>query len=123
MSALKTAIDQARGEAQGLHRRVDATTAKNHAAIRSDLESVRGEAKNLAATLKTLSQSQLADARQHLIDAYESIHEFDQATMDLESATYEDLKEKNRTALHHLRSAISSLGRAVVAQRATVSRN
>ena len=122
-SAVKASLDNARSEAQSLHKQIDANTAKDHAAMRSALESVRGEVKKLGATIKTLNQAQLADTRQHVIDAYESIHAFDQATMDLESASYEDLKAKNTIALNKVRTAVQSLGRAVAAQRASVPRN
>ena len=49
--SIKEAVDEARSEAQELHRRIEASTTKNHDAIRAELDNTAFKAKELAASV------------------------------------------------------------------------
>ncbi|MGP6159949.1 MAG: hypothetical protein ACLPYS_21045 [Vulcanimicrobiaceae bacterium] len=49
MSEIKDALERARSETQGLHTRIEASSAKDHATLRADVEHVAAQAKKLAA--------------------------------------------------------------------------
>ena len=120
---IKSAINQARSDAQGLHKKIDAFTAKDQAATRADLEKFAAEAQKLAASLKTLSDTQRADAKQHVKDAVKNLEDAAQRGKDIAAANATELKQKNSAMLDRTRAAIQSLSRAVAAQRSGISRN
>jgi hypothetical protein len=117
VSNLKEALDKARSETQDLHKRIDATTAKDHAAIRADVEVSADKAKQLAASLKTIVDGQRADAKKHIEDAASQLEDAAKHARDLAKASDAQLKERNRAMLGKVRDAAESLSQAVASER------
>ena len=118
MSTIDKALEQARKDAQALHKKIQATTSKNHAAIRSDLEASADAASVLALSLETLAQSQQADTKQHLRDAARVLAAVAKDAKTAGSASEADLKAKNAAMLQKVRSATQKLSQAVAQKRA-----
>lgn len=109
----------ARSDAQALHANIQASTIKDHTAIRANARSVAAVARELAASLKTLAESQQADAKQHLRDAASVLEKAAQDATKLESAEDADVKARNIAALQQARAATQKLSKAVAAKRAS----
>lgn len=118
MSKLTDAVEEARGDAQALHKKI--TTAKDHAVIRANARTVAVEAAELARAVKGLVESQGADAKQHLKDAASSLQAAATNAQDLVNASDADVKANNLAALGRLRSATQKLSLAVAARRASL---
>lgn len=122
-TTMKTALDQARSDAQSLHKRIDDFTAKDRAATKADFEKAGADARKLAATLKTLSETQKADAKQHLKDAATRLEDAANHAKDIAAASEADIKQKNAAMLDRTRAAVQSVSRAIAAQRPKISKN
>ena len=116
-------LQKARKDGQALHEKIAATTAKNHAAIRAELESAAADAKKLGDSLRTLANGQRADAKQHLQNA---ATRFEQASADakaISAAGEQQLRAANQAMLGHARTALLNLSHAVASARSAVSKN
>ena len=122
-TATKSPIDQARSDAQELHKKIEAFTAKDRAATRADFEKIGAEAQRMAASLKALSETQRADAKQHLKDAIARLEDAAKRAKEAAGANDAELKQKNSAMLDRVRAAVQSLSRTVAAQRSGISKN
>lgn len=120
MNKVTDAVEEARSDAQALHKRIAGTTSKNHAAIRANARTVADEASELARTLAELIESQRAEAKQHLKDAASSLKAAATDAQGLVNASDADLKAKNVAVLGRVRSATQQLSQAVAAKRASL---
>jgi hypothetical protein len=116
---MKDALDRARSEAQELHKRIEADTAKDHAALRTDLQSVESEIQKLAASVKTLGEGQRADAKQHLKDAASQLEDAAKHVLDVAGASEVRLKQTHLALLTKIRDAIQSLSQAIASDRSS----
>lgn len=123
MSQLTDALEEARSNAQALHKKIQGTTAKDHASIRANARSVDAEALELARSIKSLLDSQRADAKQHLKDAVSELEAASKDAQAITTASGTELKPKNTEALAHVRSAAQHISQAVAAQRASLVRS
>jgi hypothetical protein len=121
VSNINETLDEARSEAQDLHKRIDATTAKDHAAIRADVKDSAEKAKQLAASLKSIVDGQRADAKRHIEDAASQLEDAAKHAREIESASDAQLKERNKAMLSKVRNAAESLSQAVASERAKVA--
>jgi len=119
----KDAVQKAREDAQALHQKLAAATAKNHAAIRADLENAAAEAKKLGESLTTLAESQRADAKQHLKNAGERLAQASVSAKAINTATEQQIQAANRAMIDHTRDALLNLSHAVASARRAVSKN
>jgi hypothetical protein len=117
MSDLKDALARARSEAQDLHKKIQATTDQNNAAIRTDLQNAGQAAQNLAANLKTAIAGQRGDAVDHVKNAAAQLEDAAKHARDLTGATAEQIKQQNRAMLDNVRDSLQNLSEAVAAQR------
>lgn len=122
MSTMKDALDKARGEAQDLYKSIAGTTAKDHAVIRADIQNAGAQAHQLAASLKTVAESQQADAKQHVKDAAAQLEDAAKHAHDLTSASEAQLKETNALMLSKARDAIQNLSHAVAERRSKAAK-
>jgi hypothetical protein len=117
LSKVKDAIDQVRGETQDLYKTIEASTTKNHAAIRTDLQDVATQAQRLASSLKTISNDQRTDTKQHLEHAASLLEAAAADAKTVATATNADLREMNVAMLERTRDAVGSVSRAVASKR------
>jgi len=115
----KDALARARGEAQDLHRKIEASTAKNHAVIRTDVQNAALQAQALAASLKTVAEAQRTDAKQHLKDAASQLEAAGKVARDVAGASEAQLKQTNRAMLGKVRASLENLSQAVASQRSS----
>jgi len=117
LSTVDKALEHARKDAQALHKKIQATTAKDHAAIRANLQSSADAASVLALSLKTLAQSQQADTKQHLRDAATVLETAAKDAQAAGSASEATIKVKNTAMLARIRSATQQLSHALAEKR------
>ena len=122
MTNIKDALDRARSDAQDLHKKLEANTAKDHAALRADVENAAAQAQKLAASLRTAVEGQRADAKQHLEDAAAQLEDAAKHVRDAAGASEAQLKQTNRAMLAKTRVALQSLSRAVASLRPTTAK-
>lgn len=122
VSKVRDAVEEARSDAQALHKKILGTTAKDHAAIRASARSVATEASELARAIRGLLENQQADAKQHLKDAASSLDAAATDAQYLANASGADVKARNLAALGRVRSATQELSQAVAAKRASLIR-
>lgn len=122
MSDFKEVLDRARTEAQELHKKIEASTAKNHAALRTDIANAAAQAQKLADSLKTVAQGQRDDAKQHLKDAVSQLEDVAKHAHAVADANETQLKETNRAILQKTRDAAASLSHAIAEQRSAVAK-
>ncbi|MBV8596078.1 MAG: hypothetical protein JOZ50_07465 [Candidatus Eremiobacteraeota bacterium] len=122
-TTVKSAVDQARSDAQALHKKLEDNKTHDQAAIRASLENVHSEAKKLVLSLRPVVEAMYADDRRLVTDAITSLETLAHSTKDLASASNEELKVKNQAAIDRLRIAMQKLSRAVAAQRKAISKN
>ena len=77
----------------------------------------------MAASLKALSETQRADAKQHLKDAIARLEDAAKRAKEAAGANDAELKQKNSAMLDRVRAAVQSLSRTVAAQRSGISKN
>jgi hypothetical protein len=121
VSNINVTLDKARSEAQDLHKRIDATTAKDHAAIRADVKDSAEKAQQLAASLKTIVDGRRADAKRHIEDAASQLEDAAKHAREIASASDAQLKERNKAMLSKVRNAAESLSQAVASERAKLA--
>ncbi len=115
MSKVLTSIEQVRDSARMLHQRIE--TAKDHAAIRGDLQTVAGAARELAVALQTLSKAQAADAKNHLDHAATLLQAAALTAKAASDSAQNDPKPVRTALLNSARGALQSISLAVAAQR------
>ncbi|MBV8345664.1 MAG: hypothetical protein JO190_11845 [Candidatus Eremiobacteraeota bacterium] len=116
MSKVTDALEEARSDAQALHRKL--ATAKDHAAIRANARVVAAEAVVLAHSVKALLDSQHADAKHHLHDAASALESASKEAKEAAGASDAQLKEKSSAMRARVRAAVALLSLAVAAKRA-----
>ena len=116
MSKVLTSIEEARDAARLFHQRIE--TAKDHAAIRGDLQTFARAARELAVTLQTLSKAQAADAKNHLDHAATLLQAAALTAKEASVSAQNDSKPVRTALLNSARSALQSLSLAVAARRA-----
>jgi ketosteroid isomerase-like protein len=119
MNNVNDAIQKARAEAQDLHKKIEASTTKNHAAMRADLQNLAVQAVQLGSSVKTLADSQRADAKQHLKDAAASLEDAAKHAKSVASAGDAEIKGAAQATLSRAREAVQSLSEAVASKRTT----
>jgi hypothetical protein len=119
MNNVNDAIQKARAEAQDLHKKIEASTTKNHAALRADLLNLAVQADQLRSSVKTLADGQRADAKQHLKDAAASLEDAAKNAKSVASAGDAQIKGAAQAALSRARDAVQSLSEAVASKRTT----
>ncbi len=117
MTTITDALGRARSEAQELHKQIEANTAKNHAALKADIQEAGVRAKQLASSLKATADGQRADAKHHVKDAISKLEDLAKHAHDVASAGEAQLKEKNLAMLEQAGSALRSLSQALAADR------
>jgi hypothetical protein len=122
MTNTSDALTRARGDAQALHRQIEAATAKNSEAVRGDLQQAGTKAQQLAASLKTAAESQRNDARQHLKSAATQLEDAGKRATGLAAATQSQIKDANRAMLGKVRDAVQNISHAISSQRATTAK-
>ena len=122
MSATQDALDRARSEAQDLHKKLEASTAKDHAALRADVEHAAAQAKNVAESLKAVGEGQRADAKQHVQDAIAHLEDAAKHVRDVAGASEAELEKTNLAILEKTRKALQSLSEAVASQRSSTAK-
>lgn len=120
---VKDGIGKARSEAQKLHQKIAVTTSKGHAMIRADLENAATIATELAASIKTLSEAQRADAKEHLKDAATQLEDAAKHGKTIAGASEKQMQEANAAMLARAREALTDLSHAIAAVRRSASKN
>ena len=119
MSTVLDSVDNVRDELRTLHKKIDASTAKNHAAIRADLEEAGAQAQRLAASLKTAAKDQRTDASDHLAHAASLLEQAATSAKQVSSANAEALRASQQDMLNRTRAALQSVSNAIAAKRST----
>jgi hypothetical protein len=122
MSNMSDTLNRARGDAQALHQKIEAATAKNHEAVRSDLQQAGPKAQQLAASLKTAAESQRNDARQHLKSAASQLEDAGKRASDLAQGTQSQIKDANTAMLGKVRGAVQNISHAIASQRGATAK-
>jgi hypothetical protein len=120
VSKVTDSVEEARSDAQALHKKIRGTTEKNHAAIRASARSIAAEASELSSAVNGLLVSQRADAKQHLKGAATSLEAAATDAQDLVNASDADLRARNTALLGRVRSATQKLSQAVATKRASL---
>jgi hypothetical protein len=121
MSTIKDALDRARSEAQDLHKKIEAGTAKDHAALKAEVQESATKAQQLAASLKTVIDGQRDDAKQHIKDAAAHLDDAAKHARDLATASDAQIKSANKAMLSKVRDAAENLSHAVASRRTAVA--
>jgi ABC-type transporter Mla subunit MlaD len=121
VSTVKDALDQARSEAQDLHKKIEAGRAKDHAALKAEVQDSANKAQQLAASLKSVIDGQRDDAKQHVKDAAAHLDDAAKHARDLASANDAQLKAANQAMLSKVRDAAENLSRAIASRRTTAA--
>lgn len=119
LNNVKDALEQARGAAQDLHKKIDESTGKSQAELRADLQNVAAQARELGNSLKAIAEGQKADAKQHVEHAASSFEDAAKHAETAASATGGDIKRAAQATLSRTRDAAESLSEAVAAKRST----
>jgi hypothetical protein len=122
MSNMSDTLSRARGDGQALHQNIEAATAKNHEAVRSDLQQAGAKAQQLAASLKTAAESQRNDARQHLKSAASQLEDAGKRASNLANATQSQIKDANMEMLGKVRDAVQNISHAISSQRGATAK-
>lgn len=117
------AVYQARSQGQDLYKRIEASTRKNHATVRSDLQDAATQAQQLASSLRRLMIDQRADAKQHLEDAASLLEAVAADEKNIANRGEADLRRTNAEMLERTRDALEHISRAVAAKRAAVEQH
>ena len=115
MNKTQDAVDEARSKTQDLYRHIRESTAKNHAAIRDDFQTV-------ASSLKTLARDRQADQKQHLEHAALLLEQAAANAKSLAAAGAADVREANMAMLQHTRDALQDMSYAIAAKRAAFAK-
>lgn len=75
MSNIDNAFDKVGTDAQALHQRLAAANAKDRVAAQDQVRGAAAEAQRLAASIKTIAQSQENDVKRHLNKAASSLED------------------------------------------------
>jgi hypothetical protein len=122
MSNTPDILSRARGDAQALHQKIEAATAKNNEAVRSDLQQAGAKAQELAASVKTAAESQRNDARQHLKSAATQLEDAGKRASDLAHASQSQIKDANTAMLGKVRDAAQNISHAIASQRGATAK-
>lgn len=116
-TAMQDRLDNARQQAQELHKKIDAARAKNDEAMRAEFATISARARELSATVKELAAQDQADMRQQLSDAAKALHE---SADHAKTATMEHqarLKEAAQASLGKAQVAVQKLSESIAARR------
>jgi hypothetical protein len=120
MNNIKDALDRARAEVQDLHTRIDATTTRDRAALRSEVQESAARAQQLAKSLRGTFEGQRSEARKHIDDAAAYLEDAAKHARDGATATEARLREYNAMMLGRVRDAAESVSRAIASERANI---
>jgi hypothetical protein len=115
---IKDALEKARSEAQDLHKQIEANTAKDHAALRTNVQNTGAQAQKLATSLRAVADGQRADAQQHIKDAAARLEDAAKHAGDVAGASEAQLKQTNQAMLGKARDAVQNLSQAIASRRA-----
>ena len=120
MSTIKDAIDQARANAQDLHKQVMAATGGDQAAIKSDFTNVAADAQALATSIKqtAASQAQQPDTQAYLSDAAAEIQDAANHAKAAAQAAAPEFSKAKAKVIADMTNGLNSLSHAVATQRA-----
>ena len=120
MSTIKDAINQARANAQDLHKQVMAATGKDQAAIKNDFTNVSTDAQALANSIKetAAAQAQQSDTRAYLSDAVAQIQDAANHAKAAAQAAAPEFSKAKATVIADMTNGLNSLSHAVATQRA-----
>jgi len=117
VSTNNDAIEKARTDVQNLHKQLEASAAKNQAALRTDVQNAGMQAQKLADALRTAGEGQHAEAQRHLKDAAARLDEAAKHARDVAGAGETQLKETNQAMLSKARDAVQKLSEAIASRR------
>ena len=120
LNATKDALELARRDAQALHKKAHSATATKHADIRANLENLIVDARQLRAALEGLTESQRADAKQHLKNAISALEDAAKDANTLKTANDKDLKKLDAALRLRTAAALKQLSRALAAKRTSL---
>jgi hypothetical protein len=121
VSTIKDALDHARSQDKDLHKKIEADTAKDHAALKVEVQDSATKAQQLAASLKTVIDGQRDDAKQHVKDAAAQLDDAAKHARDHASANDAQLKAANQAMLSKVRDAAENLSHAIASRRTSVA--
>jgi hypothetical protein len=119
LSKVLDSLDQIRDASRLLHQRIE--TAKDHLAIRSDLQTVASTAHELAVSLQTLSKAQRADAKNHLERAATLLQAAALTAKAASADSKADPRSLRASLLNSARNALQCISLAVAAQRSVAT--
>src|ERR1700690_3776057 len=108
MGDISDALSLACGDARALHQKIEEATTKNREAARNDLQQAGAKAQELAASLKTLAESQRNDARQYLKSATVQLEDAGKRAADLAHATQSQITDANECMLAKVRESVQN---------------
>ena len=108
------ALDNARAQAQELHKQIDATLSKGVEAMRGDFPAISAKARQLRQTLINLATTYQPEMRTHLSGA---ASELQNAAEHSKGESDAEFKQSAQAALSRVREALQELSRAVAARR------
>ena len=117
MSNFKNQIEEARADAQHLHAKLAASTAKHNAAIRAEALDAAAEAEELARSLQAIGSGEKPDVKRHLQAAGSRLEQIAQETQDLAGANESKLKSDTAVAVQKARAAVQELSYALAKKR------
>ena len=120
MSTVVDTVEGVRDELRALHQKIDAGTAKNHAAIRVDLEDASRKAQHLAGSLRTLAKDQRTDASDHLAHAAKLLQSAAANAKEISAANAETIREGREALSAHTRTALRNVTEAIAAKRSAL---
>ena len=116
------AVDNVRSDLRALFKKIEASTTKNHAAIRVDLEEAATQGQRLAATLKTLAKDQRTDASDHLAHAAALLEKSASSAKQISAADSDALRAAQQELRVRTRGALQSVTEAIAARRSAVKK-
>jgi K+-transporting ATPase c subunit len=117
LNSVLNSLEQVRDAARLLHQRVE--TAKDHAAIGGDLQTVASASNELAVSLQALGKAQKADAKNHLEHAATLLQAAALTAKSASASPQLDPKATRTALLNSARSALQCISLAIAAQRAS----
>jgi hypothetical protein len=121
MTKTNSMVDQARHDAQDLHKKISANMAKAETATWADAKAVQADIVALGHTMKTLTDGQAEEVKAGLKTAITKLEAAGHLIEDKASATKDGLKQANAAMLDSAHRAAQSLSAAVAAGRSKVA--
>jgi len=123
MGNISDALSRVLADVQAVYQKIEAAMAKNHEAARSDLQQAGAVARELAASLRTVAESQRNDARQYLKSAAAQLEHVGERAAALAHATQSEVPDANECLLGRVSEIIENIGRAIESLRSNRTQN